>query len=114
MKTTHKLGIYLDHASATLIEFSITSRQVNSIESEFTFQDKMEGLVKSEKHMHIKEQHLQTSFYLKIAEIIKQYNEVLIFGPTNAKVELYNLIKNDHLFSKIKIVLQHTDQLTDT
>jgi stalled ribosome rescue protein Dom34 len=42
--------------------------------------------------MHQKEQHEQSDYYKKIGEAIKNYQEVLLFGPTNAKTELLNLL----------------------
>ena len=52
-------------------------------------------------------------FYKKLGEVIRKYEEVILFGPTNAKVELYNLLKADHLFSKVKIEVQQTDKMTE-
>ena len=37
-----------------------------------------------------------------------------MFGPTDAKKELLNLIKSDHLFEKTKIELRNTDKMTET
>ena len=62
--------------------------------------------------MHIKEQHLQSSFYKKLSDIIKNYQEIVLFGPTDAKNELLNLLKADHLFENIKIEVKHADKMT--
>jgi stalled ribosome rescue protein Dom34 len=62
--------------------------------------------------MHNKEQHQQNEYYEKIGEEIRKYDNVLLFGPTNAKSELYNILKKNHLFNDIKITLQQTDKLT--
>ncbi|MDM8159585.1 hypothetical protein QUH73_07160 [Labilibaculum sp. K2S] len=42
-----------------------------------------------------------------------EYSEVLLFGPTNAKTELYNLLKEDSHFNNIKINVETTDNLTE-
>ena len=52
--------------------------------------------------MHTKEKQLQTEYYNKIGDKIKNYDEVLLFGQTNAKDELYNILKADNQFDKIK------------
>jgi hypothetical protein len=36
---------------------------------------------------------------------------VLLFGPTNAKKELYNLLKEDSHYSGIKIKIMETDKM---
>jgi stalled ribosome rescue protein Dom34 len=63
--------------------------------------------------MHIKEQHLHSSYYKKLSDAIKNYQEVVLFGPTEAKEELLNLLKNDHLFENIKISIKNTDKMTE-
>jgi len=60
-----------------------------------------------------KEQHLQLSYYKKIGDIIKKYQDVVLFGPTDAKNELLNLIKTDHLFEGIKIEVENSDKMTE-
>lgn len=63
--------------------------------------------------MHNKEQQKQGEYYKKIGEAIKSYDEIILFGPTDAKLELYNLIKEDQQFSKIKIEVQQADKMTE-
>ena len=46
--------------------------------------------------------------------MIKNYQEVIIFGPTEAKRELLNLLKADHLFENIKIELKDTDRMAES
>ncbi|MEO5570149.1 MAG: hypothetical protein ABIT08_13880 [Bacteroidia bacterium] len=53
--------------------------------------------------MHNKEQHQQAEFYKQLDEKIKNYDEVILFGPKDAKAESLNLLKADYRFAKIKI-----------
>ena len=46
-------------------------------------------------------------------DAIKNYDEVLIFGPTHAKEELVNLLKADRHFENIKIDVKHADKMTE-
>ena len=62
---------------------------------------------------HNKEQHQQSAYYKKLGEAIKRYDEVVLFGPTNAKVELRNHLKKDHHFDKIKIEVESADKMTE-
>ena len=63
--------------------------------------------------VHNKEQHQQSEFYKKLGEAIINYNEVILFGPTDAKAELHNILKADHRFAKIKIETKQADRMTE-
>lgn len=111
MKTLSQLGIYMDHSKAIFLELKDDAILHNSISSDFTKEDKEIALSKSEKLMHNKELHELTHFYKKISDTIRDFQEVLLFGPTEAKNELYNLLKKNHLFDKIKIGVKATDKM---
>ena len=83
------------------------------IQSSFNHDEKEESLSKSENLMHNKEQHKHLEYYKKIGETIKQYGDVLLFGPTDAKLELCNLLKADHQFANIKIETKSADKMTE-
>jgi len=112
MNNIRKLGIWMDHSNAYLMELAndiIVQRVVSELanhETEFNF-------YKGEKLIHKKEQHLQLSYYKKIGDIIKKYQDVVLFGPTDAKNELFNQIKTDHLFEDIKIEIKNSDKMTE-
>lgn len=108
-----KLGIWMDHERAHLTEFTIDPMISKTITSEFTKEAKEESLTSGENHMHVKEQHQQSEYYKKLAEVIKQYKEVLLFGPTNAKAELFNTLSKNHLFRDINIKVEQTDKMTE-
>lgn len=114
MKKLSKLGIYMDHSSAELMNFKdniITSEVVNL---NFTHKQKENSLSRSEHIMHNKQQREQSIYYHELADVIKKNDDVVIFGPTEAKIELFNIVKMDQSFSKIKIELVNSDKLTDT
>ena len=113
MVSTKKLGIWMDHASAHLIEFENESSEMKSIASTFTHAVKEQALNKSEHVMHNKEQHQQSEYYKKLGESIKGYDDVLIFGPTGAKYELFNILRSDYSFGKIKIEVKQSDKMTE-
>ena len=113
MTTAKNLGIWMDHSSAHLMEFTTDPIETKTIESKFTHQVKLESLNRSEHIMHNKEQHQQSEYYKKLGEIIKNYEGVILFGPTEAKVELFNILKTDHHFKKIKIEVKQADKMTE-
>lgn len=112
MKTEKNLGIWMDHQTAHLMEFTTSPIETKTINSTFTPDEKQQALEKSESLMHNKEQHEQAAYYKELGEIIRAYDDVILFGPTNAKVELYNSLKNDHLFADIKIEIEPADKMT--
>ena len=112
METNNNLGIWMDHSTAHLID--INSKKENStIVSKFTSETKEEALIRSEILMHNKRQQMHEKFYKKIGSKILKYNHVLLFGPTNAKVELNNYLNKDLHFKDIKIEIKSADNMTD-
>ncbi|WP_339889185.1 hypothetical protein [uncultured Flavobacterium sp.] len=111
METKNNLGIWMDHATAQLIDSSFN--QNTSINSEFTFETQEEARDKSESLMHNKRQQMQKAYYKEISNQILKYNHVLLFGPTNAKVELHNFLNKDAHFKDIKIDVEPADKMTD-
>lgn len=109
MNTAKSVGIWMDHSKAHVMEFTTAIKTVY-IESEFTHADK--NMVKGEKSMHNKEQQLQSEYYKKLENIIKDHEEVLLFGPSDAKLELANLLRANHLYSAIKIDVVQADNMT--
>jgi len=112
MKNVKQLGIWMDHSNAFLMELTNDDFIENSITSEFTHEEKELSLSKSENLMHNKEQQQQSAYYKKLSHIIKDYQEVILFGPTDAKSELLNLLKVNHLFKDIKIEVKDSDKMT--
>jgi hypothetical protein len=113
MNTLKRLGICMDHSIAHLMEFKTGHPDTITIESKFTHLEKEQSIAKSEILMHNKQQHQQSEYYKKLGEAIKNFDEVLLFGPTDAKVELFNLLRADHIFAKIKINVEQTDKMSD-
>jgi nitrogenase subunit NifH len=112
MKKVKQIGIWMDHSNAFLMELTNNTIIESIVSSEFTQQEKEDSLEKNEKIMHNKEQHQQSSYYKKLCNAIINYKEVVLFGPTDAKSELFNLIRTDHLFKNIKIEVKNSDKMT--
>lgn len=111
MDTQKNLGIWMDHSTANFID--LNGKKSHSITSQFTFATKEEALNKSESLMHNKRQQMHETYYKKIGDEILKYDNVLLFGPTNAKVELHNYLSDDLHFKDIKIEVESSDKLTD-
>lgn len=113
MTTEKKLGVWLDHSTAHFMEYAVHPAEIKTIESKFTHEEKVSDLMRSENLMHNHEQHQQAEYYKKLGEVIRKYDEVLLFGPTTAKAELLHVLRANHLFEKIKIAVENTDKLTE-
>ena len=90
MKSIKQLGIWMDHSTANIMELrnnSVISKSVKSIPA---FSEQVENLRMDESLMHNKEQNQDANFYKQLSYIIVDYSEVLLFGPTDAKSELFN------------------------
>ena len=113
MITAKKIGVWMDHAQAHLIQFPEGLTDSQTITSKFTHEVKEQSIKGSEKLMHNKETHEQSEYYKSIAGLIRGYDDILLFGPTEAKNELFNLLREDHLFSKVKIIVHTSDKMND-
>ncbi|MEI8279900.1 MAG: hypothetical protein WCG87_09065 [Bacteroidota bacterium] len=107
------LGVWMDHASAHLMEYDTDHIETKIIESKFIHETKEEAFSKSESLMHNKERHQQASYYKQLAEVIKDYKGVVLFGPTDAKTELLNIMQADRHFEKIKIEVKDAPKMTN-
>jgi len=114
MKDIKQAGIWMDHSNAFLLELADDKIETNRVVSELSNPEAEFNFYKGEKLVHKKEQHLQLSYFRKLGEVIKKYKEVVLFGPTDAKNELLNLIKTDHLFEDIKIEVINSDKMTES
>jgi hypothetical protein len=112
MKTAKDLGIWMDHQTAHLMAFTTDPIQTITIDSKFTHAEKEQALSRSEKLMHNKEQQEESAYYKELGELIRDYDDVILFGPTDAKVELLNILRKDHRFAAIKIEIEQADKMT--
>jgi len=112
METQKKLGIWMDYANANLIDLN-SKKKSYSIASKFTVSTKEEALRRSEKSMHNKRQQMHEAYYKEIVDEILNYDHVLLFGPTNAKIELHNYFNKNLHAKDIQIDIETADKMTD-
>ena len=112
MKTAKRLGIWMDHSIAHVMELTNDSIETRTIESGSKL-PKEEQNIKDERFMLNREQNQLTFFFKELSDIIKDFDDVILFGPTSAKKELLNILKKNHLFEKIKIEIKTTDKMSE-
>ena len=112
MNKVKNLGVWMDHSKAILIELY----DHKLISKEIVIKQTPLETVNVDTHEvkeHSKEQsHNQSVFFQEITDTIRNYRNVLLFGPTDAKNELFNLLKADHNFANTIIELKTTDKMS--
>ena len=111
MKNIKQMGIWMDHSNAVIMELADDSIITHSIVSESSQHENEQGQTSHGKPLINKEQRL--SYFKVLSDSIRNYQEVVLFGPTDAKNELFNLLKADNLFKDIKIEVKNSDKLTE-
>ena len=106
------LGIWMDHAHAHLMEFATDPITTDIVSNPFTHREKAHRLSQGEEGMHEKEQEEQAKYYRKLGAIISNFQDVVLFGPTNAKLELLNILRADHQFEHVRLETKESDKMT--
>lgn len=112
MKSKKQLGIWMDHSTAILFESNVNSTENKIIVAQVGEQDEALN-TRDETLIQNKEQNELSGFFNRLSEVIINYDEVLLYGPTNAKTELVNILKSDHHFDEIKIEVKPADKMTE-
>ncbi|HZK98008.1 MAG TPA: hypothetical protein VFC67_27650 [Prolixibacteraceae bacterium] len=112
MKTKKQLGIWMDHSTANLIGLNADSTENRTILAQVGEQDEALNS-RDETLIQNKEQNELTDFFSRLSDVIINYDEVLLFGPTNAKTELVNIFNADHRFDEVKIEVKTADKMTE-
>jgi len=113
-KAIKQLGIYMDYSNAYLMELIDKNIVSRNIEFESDGKDvHVNSLKQTEKASSKFVRHLQSAYYLELCEIIRNYNQVVLFGPADTKDELFNLLEFDHNFDNIKIKNINTDKMSE-
>ena len=113
MDITKKIGVWLDHSHAKLTEFTSDQTPAVTVESRFTPDEEQKLLSHGDYTSQNKEKHRRSEYYRKISDAIVTYDEVLLFGPTSAKLELFNILIADSRFAKVKTEVKNADKMTD-
>lgn len=129
MKTSKKIGVWLDHSKAYLLEPNQTANDIKTIESTQIGNYREAGESSnvtsfgssSGKGYHASNNEYNTnrieegelkSFYGKLQDQLEGYDEIILMGPTTAKKELLHLMEKNKKFHQSTIKLQSQDKLT--
>jgi hypothetical protein len=102
MKNTNELGIWMDYSVAYIIEFSTKPFKLHKIVSEF--------IVESESLRNTKKSIL-SKHYNKIGKAILNYQKIVLFGSSDAKLDFFDFLSEDERFLKLKIEIKDADKM---
>lgn len=108
-----KIGIWMDHSQAFFIRYYADGNRTKVKTIVNPHHAEARGNSQGEKMMHNKEQQDQKTYYKNLADQMSGYDAILLFGPTEAKVELFNMLRADHHFDQKEIHVQQADKMTD-
>ena len=109
MEEPKKLGIWMCHSSIHLVEYAplqapiVPDKQQNEVHNMET----NNATIQNEAF------HLQTESFKKLGVAIEKYQEVLLFGPVDVKLEFMKFLNSDSRFNNIKIEVKQTHPLNE-
>ena len=114
MKNTKQTGIWMDHSIAHIIKLRNGKIITLTIDSQPEALEDDQKVYKDESHSLNKEKRRLLAYFKILGDIVFENEEVVLFGPTEAKNELLNHLREDHLFDKIKIDVFPADKMMDS
>ena len=121
----NSIGVWLDHATAKLIEISSDKALITTIQSPYKKHIRIPGLSISKERfgpdfyynleykIHNRKIHDLSSYYKDLINRLKGFDEIVLFGPTKAKTELYNLLIQNKHFSLKTISIESKDKMSE-
>ena len=109
MEENKKLGIWMCHSNFHLVEYT------NDLPDELLKKEieTPENVLTNDATMLNQSFHLQTESFKKLGVAIEKYNEVVLFGPVDAKVEFLKFLQADARFGRIKIEIEQTNEMNE-
>ena len=102
----------MDHSEARLVPYLIENQSLLTIKCQNANVSR-ETLRSDAIHAMAAARQRQQDFYGEIISTMQAYDEVLLFGPTNAKLELFNIISENPPTDNFKILVKSTAIMTD-
>ncbi len=124
MKANNKIAVWMNYQQAEFITHEPLNEHIQTIFSEHDKMPREDGQgadgtrwdkhsSSNEYHKNLKETEQLKRYYDTLTKLLSEYDEILLFGPTKAKVELNNHLKGIKSFSNKAIFVESTDNMTD-
>jgi len=109
MENANQIGIWMDHSVAYLMEFNTKPFEIQIIECDFTVdKKKINTKGKDGKNIDIRRKY---KYYNRIGNAILNYDKIILFGPSEAKIDFFDTLSEDERFYKLKIEIKETDKM---
>lgn len=111
----HKVGIWIDHKKAVIVSASADGVTTKTLESEVGAHPRYAGQQDGGGEKKYEERHSQhlDRYYDEVIRQLTDPDELLIFGPGEAKLELKERLRRSKAHSERTIGIETTDKLTD-
>jgi hypothetical protein len=111
----HKVGIWVDHKKAVIVSASADGVTTKTLESDVEPHPRYAGQQDGGGEKKYEERHTQhlDRYYDEIVRQLTDADEVLIFGPGEAKLELKERLLRSKAHSERTVDIDTTDKLTD-
>ncbi len=111
----HKVGIWIDHKRAVIVSASGGGVTTKTLESEVGSHPRYSGQQDGGGEKKYEERHGQhlDQYYDEVISQLTEPDELLIFGPGEAKLELKQRLSRSKAHSERTVDIETTDKLTD-
>ena len=114
MANANKIGVCMDNTNAHLIEYTTDPVETITLQTDFSHAVTEDTTNRSLNMRQNKVLQEQAYYYKQLGAIIKNYKEVILFGPADAKVELFNVLRSDHHFENVIMKVHQSDTMTES
>ena len=104
MNIKKQVGVWMDYSNAHVLEYKhgfVGKRIIVS------------GISKKSVKDDERPEGSFIKYYNEIKELIKNYDEILLFGSTGAQAELQDVLLSDEVFTHIQIELKKSVKMAD-
>lgn len=124
MKANSKIALWMNYQKADFITHEPLNEHIQTIFSEHDKLPREDGQgadgtrwdnsrSNNEYHKNLKEAEQLKRYYTTLEKVVSEYDEILLFGPTKAKVEFKNHLAENKAFAKKEIFVENADNMTD-
>ena len=120
-----KIGVWMDHAEARLIEPGTDAKSIRAIQAPGSGRERFPGespdgtqlgnyrSTNNEFHKHRKEENNIREYFEYLVTQLQSYDEIFIFGPTTAAKEFNNYTQKEKVLLNKIVELEKADYMTD-
>ncbi|MFV8366221.1 hypothetical protein [Flavobacterium sp. XS1P27] len=109
MENTNQIAIWMDYSVAYLMEFKTKPFEIQIIACDFTVDKKKRNPYRKETtNSDIKRKY---KYYNQIGNAIINYDKIILFGPSEAKIDFFDTLSEDERFYKLKVEIKETDKM---